>query len=397
MFPLSHIRLFFKVTLLDEFTMSTPQLFPKYMQEFNKMPRMNRFQRPAHPDAPVESGKRAIRHQLAFILDATGSMSSYIEGTKDHIKKMVDECHATTQKLLESQLSGDAAQFELKFEVAIVCYEDFCDRTIFQTLDFTTDLDEFRRFLSAIHAGGGGDGPEDVLGGFVHALYGITEKEPPLSWDARGEVAVRTLIWLADAPPHGEGVFHIGGGDDHPDPMTDYWDVVFKKISQLKLSLNVIKITGYTDVANAYFKALAEKTDIPYELTDISRLPSSSSSGYTPDYYEEEADVDFDEDDVDFDGIDSCSKETKSSSRSDCKLKCRETKKRKHASPALSRRRWCAFAPRAAGALPCQSLFSSSSSGLSAAYSHIGHQLAQQTAQRATVYVQAQIDLDHTP
>ena len=57
--------------------------------------------------------------------------------------------------------------------------------------------------LGRLCAFGGGDGPEEVLGGL--------NKAAQLDWNSY----LRFLVWIGDAPPHGRGL-NEGYRDDHP-------------------------------------------------------------------------------------------------------------------------------------------------------------------------------------
>merc|ERR1719399_243326 len=94
--------------------------------------------------------------------------------------------------------------------VAFVGYKDWCDGDDhFEVLDFTTDISAFEAFVGKITATGGGDWPEDVLGGLWTALQ-------RLSWND-ANAGTRVLIHMADAPPHGRHFHNSRGRDDYPD------------------------------------------------------------------------------------------------------------------------------------------------------------------------------------
>ena len=130
---------------------------------------------------------------LVFVVDTTGSMGGVIGEIKRRICDIVQSvCKANCH------LAG----------VAFVGYKDWSDGSDhFEVLDFTRDVSEFQRFVGGITAGGGGDAPEDVLGGVCRALE--------LSWPEEG--GSRVLFHIGDAPHHGR-VFHSPSmGDDYPD------------------------------------------------------------------------------------------------------------------------------------------------------------------------------------
>jgi hypothetical protein len=65
--------------------------------------------------------------------------------------------------------------------------------------DLTDDMEKTKKTISNANASGGGDCPEAVCCG----LYDCLDK---LSW--RDE-AVKCVILIADAPPHGLGIFNL--------------------------------------------------------------------------------------------------------------------------------------------------------------------------------------------
>eukprot|EP00438_Fugacium_kawagutii_P032391 Skav234894 [mRNA] locus=scaffold840:603122:603883:- [translate_table: standard] len=78
-----------------------------------------------------------------------------------------------------------------------------------QHCDLTEDVASVKYLLSTLSATGGGDGPEDVVGGLRVAAETLT-------WTAQH----RTVFLFADAPNHGH-LLHDGSGDDYArDPRT---------------------------------------------------------------------------------------------------------------------------------------------------------------------------------
>jgi hypothetical protein len=72
-------------------------------------------------------------------------------------------------------------------------------------LPFTKSIAEFKAFVAKIKAEGGGDFPEDVLGGLNKAIS--------LAWPERS--GTRIIFHLGDAPPHGKNVYHDNDFDDY--------------------------------------------------------------------------------------------------------------------------------------------------------------------------------------
>ncbi len=92
-----------------------------------------------------------------FIIDCTGSMGSWIGACKKEIKSIID--------CVRNQ------HFNIQIRVSVVAYRDHCDgKKIQEIFPFNTDIASCQKFISGLEATGGGDGPEDVAGGFENAL-----------------------------------------------------------------------------------------------------------------------------------------------------------------------------------------------------------------------------------
>ncbi|XP_024402664.1 uncharacterized protein [Physcomitrium patens] len=146
----------------------------------------------------VEIKKMIIKSQeldLAFLVDATGSMQSSIDMIKTTVTTMA---------------SGIMQSYpDCKLRVAFVPYRDYEDtaQDDREMLDFTTSFSGlesvFVQALSRVRAVGGGDDAEDVFTGIARVAQ--------LSWVAPN----RVLFHIADAPCHGLS-FHDGVGDLYP-------------------------------------------------------------------------------------------------------------------------------------------------------------------------------------
>ena len=120
-----------------------------------------------------------VRVKLAFLLDCTGSMGQWIQAAKDQIEAIVEK----TQR--------EYANADLHFRVAFVGYRDYGDDVPYEVVPFTS-VEQFLAQVRGIEATGGDDMAEDVAGGLRQVL--------DLAWE---DSDVRTLIHIADAPPHG--------------------------------------------------------------------------------------------------------------------------------------------------------------------------------------------------
>ncbi|UJR16645.1 hypothetical protein I4U23_003545 [Adineta vaga] len=117
---------------------------------------------------------------LAFAMDCTGSMSSYIESARNNIRSIVED-------IVRSEKSD--------IRLALVEYRDHPPQdTTFVTRvhNFTNDVNEMKNWLEQCQADGGGDEPEAV----ADALRDVLD----LSWRSN---ATKICILISDAPPHG--------------------------------------------------------------------------------------------------------------------------------------------------------------------------------------------------
>lgn len=115
---------------------------------------------------------------LAFVIDTTGSMGSFIAAAQ---RQMVEIVQALT----------DAKGVDIR--VAIVEYRDHPpqDRMLTRTHDFSGDLKSVQKNINKLAADGGGDEPEAVYDG----LRVCSE----LDWR---DHARRVAVLIGDAPPH---------------------------------------------------------------------------------------------------------------------------------------------------------------------------------------------------
>jgi hypothetical protein len=129
---------------------------------------------------------------LAFLVDATGSMEPYIAA-------VAEQCIAIAEDVSRSCGSDRSLKF------AFVAYRDYDDSPQVEFLDFTSDFEAFKNYVNSIKAAGGDDACEDVFGGLA--------KVGQLSWNTAQEAA-KALYHIADAPCHGRR-FHNNALDYH--------------------------------------------------------------------------------------------------------------------------------------------------------------------------------------
>lgn len=140
---------------------------------------------------------------LVFVQDCTGSQGSYITSATRNIQEIC--AHIFESGKL--QAPGD-------LRVGLVAFRDHPpqDHTyIVKNFGFSSDISKVQRDLSGLYASGGGDGPEAVTAGLAEALN--------MEWR---EQAIKMIVLIADAPPHGIGEYGDGfsqGSPDGNDPL----------------------------------------------------------------------------------------------------------------------------------------------------------------------------------
>ncbi|CAM4935893.1 unnamed protein product [Rotaria socialis] len=176
---------------------------------------------------------------LVFVMDCTGSMSSYIESATSNIRSIVEE-------IVVSEKSD--------IRLALVEYRDHPpqDHTfVTRVHDFTAKVSEMKGWLQQCQANGGGDAPEAVADG-LHAVL-------KLSWRTE---STKICILIADAPPHGlnpSGDGFPNGCPDGLDPVQIVREMVEKHITLYSVGVEP-PITLYRD----FFMSLAYTTGGQY-------------------------------------------------------------------------------------------------------------------------------------
>ncbi|PKC02902.1 hypothetical protein RhiirA5_452856 [Rhizophagus irregularis] len=182
---------------------------------------------------------------LCFVMDCTSSMGGHIKGAKNAIERVV-EYMANMEPTI-------------KIRVGFCGYRDHCDGSNrLQLFDFTNSCDEFKNYLSGVSATGGGDAPEDVLGGLNAAVTRLTWRSP-----------TRVLLHIGDCPPHGRRF--TGLLDDYPDgdPNGLTAEQVLREMRSAGIYYFFGKITEYTETMTEEFQSIIGE----YPVFDIKNTP----------------------------------------------------------------------------------------------------------------------------
>ncbi|MBW2463584.1 MAG: VWA domain-containing protein [Deltaproteobacteria bacterium] len=199
--------------------------------------------------ASAQTRTQAPTIELAFALDATGSMGSWIGQARAQIRAIADELR-----------SGDPAP-NIRF--ALVSYRDKSDDYVTRVHDFTTDVDEMQRYLDGTQARGGGDTPEALLEG-VHAAIGR------LSWSPVDQDAIRLLYVVGDAP-----------AKHYPETPTE--GALAELARGKHIVIHTLACGRLTGDAEVTFADLARFTEgRQFDIANLQRMARTSGAGGAP-------------------------------------------------------------------------------------------------------------------
>jgi hypothetical protein len=195
----------------------------------------------------INSGNNEF--DILFLVDATGSMASYITAAKEETKNISDEL----MKLYPTKM----------FQYGYIFYRDPIDShgDEHEIIDLTDNVNSFPERIGKITAYGGGDIPEDWVGAFKLA----NEK---ISW----RNGIKVIIHLADAGAHGQ-LFT---------PFDKYPEEEAKLITELeKCAEKGIKIFGYVidfKAQNSFNECskIYRKKGGSYEIFQFQGIPMES-------------------------------------------------------------------------------------------------------------------------
>lgn len=213
----------------------------------------------AGPSKTGADGTQPPSIDVCLLIDATGSMSTWIEAAR--------ATALSTAEQIRAKVPG------AKYRLGYVAYRDLCDGdTRFDIGALSEDVSAVQAAFGRVSASGGGDTPEDVAGGMHHTLQ--------LAWSADTKIA----ILIADAPAH--GFMGSSGGDDHPQGTPDMpplrtlarrmadagIDLYFFRIDSCT-DLMTDAIKGEYDAAAAARDAAKPKGDSPAAVFAIHDMP----------------------------------------------------------------------------------------------------------------------------
>ena len=208
----------------------------------------------------IKSKKDSLSHKnsrttkdsldLALVCDCTGSMSAWMTRAKETLRSIIDNVLSSHEGL--------------HVRIAFVGYRDFCDGPRqYAIQEFTTNVDTIRTFINSQPATGGGDMPEDVVGGY--------KKMIELDWQAETRVAFH----ICDAPAHGRQYHNDSSTwDTYPkgSPHGVSLEDIMQQTVDLGVNLTFIKLTKHTDKMFQVMQGVYNKSStVSLELTDMDQ------------------------------------------------------------------------------------------------------------------------------
>lgn len=149
----------------------------------------DRFGKPLTEADKQRISENVLVINVVIVIDATGSMTPYIEEVKRQATKIVDELQ---DKALLTEL-GSELPIKLTVKFSLVAYRDKGDEFEVKTfVPLTNDVTTIQREIASLSATGGGDRPEMVVPAVRHVLTTL-----PLE-----QGALNRIILIGDAPPH---------------------------------------------------------------------------------------------------------------------------------------------------------------------------------------------------
>ena len=199
--------------------------------------------------APSASDMRTAQKEMekfkgvdvAFLMDCTGSMQPYINGTRD--------------KIVEIMRLMPTINPEAKVRLGFVGYRDHCDSERFIKIDFTSaqNVERLASDLGKIRADGGGDAPEDIAGGLHMVAHELT-------WLA----STRLVIHFADAPCHGSQYHSFSDSYPGGDPDGKVPEELLKFMCKRRVDYTFVQINPSATASMLQkFQAAYDGTVIP--------------------------------------------------------------------------------------------------------------------------------------
>ena len=194
---------------------------------------------------------------LAFIMDITGSMKSFLQMAKDKIIGMIDN------------IKNKCGSVDVN--LGFVGYRDYLDSNHeYLTVQLNKNTQEVRDYISKVEVGGGSD-CEDMPGGLNIALN--------FDWSGKSRFA----ILIADVPCHGKQYHELEGFDKYPNGDKKY-DIIKivegfakKNISLMCLNITDKTIKLYNNFVDYYQKGRKNNFSASIYVDNFNKKPEELS------------------------------------------------------------------------------------------------------------------------
>ena len=197
---------------------------------------------------------------IIFVLDVTESMQPYIDAVKQNVIQFAQDLQSNSRD----------------YRLGLVTFEDYVvsaypDCNCAYRNSFTSDVKQFTDWVGSLHAGGGGDIPEDQLEALAYAA------KFPFRPEAEG-----IIIIVTDAPPHHDGdgsadTAHDQAFWDHHTRGVQVTDLTGTKVADLlkKNGLTLYAVVPPPFIAPEYQEIVDATHGRSYNIiTEEGRFPS---------------------------------------------------------------------------------------------------------------------------
>ena len=181
----------------------------------------------------IQTKKAQVNFCMSIVMDTTGSMSSYINATRDNIVQILNKL---------KQIEKDYHLPEGGIVGQVVQYKDFGDSLLGDTEEFiTNDFKRLERKLATFEASGGGDTCEDIQGGLIRALEQM-KRSPYNTYN-------HLILVVGDYPNHGETKNCHVNDSKKLRTIRQQWNSIYKDIRSFSnirvmfMPVNEIEIT----------------------------------------------------------------------------------------------------------------------------------------------------------
>jgi len=182
---------------------------------------------------------------IVMCIDATGSMSPIIGKVKENALRFYDDL-ATLMRQKSKQIDV--------LRVKVIAFRDYYvdgDKSM-ETSEFLTlpdQKDEFKKFIDAIQADGGGDEPENGLEALSLAIQS--------DWSKEGDKRRQIILLWTDASTHALEFKAESKPQNYPvstpknfDDLSDLWDGQTMSRASKRLIMYTPDAYAWTDIAN---------------------------------------------------------------------------------------------------------------------------------------------------